>query len=158
MQLAGFVILAAVNCYLGGGKSARNVILRNAMVVGCAGKKQMKTLFEPPLARDTDPMTSHEAAEKMVKSGALSRQEQEVYSEIVLYEERIRNLRPYPENKGVTAKEIANWSGLNYWMIQRRLSGLRNKGKIERLAKDGTKWVEGKKQMIRDNSCAWRLV
>jgi len=117
-----------------------------------------KTLFEPPLARDTDPMTSHEAAEKIVKSGKLNKQEQEVYNEIVLYEERIKNLRPYSENKGVTAKEIANWSGLNYWMVQRRLSGLRNKGKIERLAKDGTKWIEGKKQMIRDGSCAWRLV
>lgn len=118
---------------------------------------EQATLFDRPLSHTTDPQTSYDAADKIVKSGKLSKQEQEVYKEIILYEERIRYLKPYPENKGITAKEIANCSDLNYWMIQRRLSGLRAKGKIERLAKGGTKWEEGKKQMIRDGSCAWRL-
>lgn len=99
----------------------------------------------PPLAHRDDTMTSFEAADKMVKSGALNRQEQQVYTEIVLYKERIRFLKNY-KDKGVTAKELAKWSGLNYWVIQRRLSGLRNKGKIERTGE------------IRDGSNAWRLV
>lgn len=112
---------------------------------------ELKTLFHK-----SDPITSKEAATKMVKSGALSRQEQEVYNEIVLYEERIKNLRPYPQNNGVTAKELSNWSGLNYWVIQRRLSGLCNKSKIERIQihtnSDGKPIYK-----TRNGSCAWRL-
>jgi len=152
------VILVVVNYYLGGEKSARNVILRNAMEDGCAGNQQMKTLFEPLLAHTNDPQTSFVAAVKIVESGALSRQEQQVYAQIVLYEERIRFLKNYKHN-GATAKELANWSGLNYWVIQRRLSGLRNKDKIERLNSKGEIYVEskGQKPMIRNGCCVWRL-
>lgn len=123
---------------------------------------EQTTLDKPkpqvPIAHRDDSQTSYDAGQKMLDSGKLQRQEKEVYKEMLLYEERIRFLKNYPKNKGVTAKEISNWSGMNYWMIQRRLCGLRSKGKIERLAKDGTKWVEGKKMMTRDGCCAYAIV
>jgi len=137
MQLVGFVILVVVNCCLGEEKSARNVVIRNAMVVGCVGKKQMKTLFEPPLARDTDPITSHEAAEKMVKSGELNRQEKWVYDTIIRY---LKYYPPLKQRKDFTTKDIANWTDRYpyykaYDICRKRFSGLRNKGKIERTGK-----------------------
>lgn len=104
-----------------------------------------------PLARDKDPMTSHLAAEKMVESGALSEQENQVFCWIVAY-------LKVNQKKDFTPKELVWWRYANkYHVIERRLSGLRNKGKIERLAEDGTKWIEGKKQMIREGCCVWRL-
>lgn len=113
---------------------------------------ETKTLFHR-----NDPETSYEAADRMVKSGALSRQEQKVYAKIVLYLDRIR----FPRNKGITAKELAHLSGLNYYTIQRRISGLRDRGKIERIqigqerigATDLFKPIYKK----RDGCCVWRL-
>lgn len=112
---------------------------------GMRAQAAVDKLCQQPLAHTNDPLASFEAGQKVVESGALSKQEQQVYAEIVLYEERIRFLKNY-KHKGVTAKELAKWSGLNYWVIQRRLSGLRTKGKIERTGD------------IRDGSNAWRLL
>jgi hypothetical protein len=98
----------------------------------------MKTLIDPPLARDTDPITSHEAADKMAKSGKLTRQEQEVYAAIKEY------LRICPYRSNFTAKDL-RIVYMDYYTAQRRLSGLYYKGKIERT---------GEK---RDGCCVWRL-
>jgi len=95
------------------------------------------TLFNIPLSHRNDPSTSHEAADKMVKSGALSRQEESVLHTI--------NSRDSYGKGDFTAKELSSWNYTNYYTIQRRLSGLHNKGKIERT---------GEK---RDGCCVWKL-
>lgn len=112
-----------------------------------------KTLFDRPLAHTNDPITSYEAGDKMVKSGALHSQEDYLYCAI---------LRIYaPINREFTAKELSDTTGINYYTIQRRLSGLRDKGKIGRVRKDGglcrgpkplTKYL-----VVRDNCCVWKL-
>lgn len=102
----------------------------------------MKTLFEQHLSHTNDPATSYAAAKEMVESGKLNRQEQEIWSAFL-------GLRGCWGWNGCTAKELARYmSGgneRNYYTIQRRLSGLHNKGKIERT---------GEK---RDGCCVWRL-
>lgn len=80
------------------------------------------------LAHKSDPQTSYDAAEKMVKSGALSRQEEQVLETIKF---RL-SFEPYTWKSDFTAKELATTSVVDYYTIQRRLSGLHNKGKIER--------------------------
>ncbi len=92
----------------------------------------MKTL---PLAHRNDPVTSYIAADKLVKSGRLSRQERRVF----------RAIEVYCCFSNFTARGLSNYCGLDYYLIQRRLSGLKNKGKIERT---------GKK---RNGQCVWRL-
>jgi hypothetical protein len=97
------------------------------------------------LCRTNNPQTSKDAAEKMVKSGALSRQEKKVYDEIVKYVQ-IR--------KQFTTKDIAlNMSKYSYWsydkcydICRKRFSGLRDRGKIE---------ITGDK---RDGCRVWRLL
>ncbi len=93
------------------------------------------------LARTKDPQTSKDAAKKMVESGALSEQEAQVFGWIKDY------LEEHPVDKDFTARELAWWRYANkYYIIQRRLSGLRRKGKIERT---------GEK---REGYCVWRLL
>lgn len=70
----------------------------------------------------------------MFKSGKLGKQEQKVYGQILFYEDRIEHLKNYKKN-GFTAKDLSNWTGLDYFIIQRRLSGLERKGKIRRTGK-----------------------
>lgn len=100
------------------------------------------------LARTNDPQTSKDAAEKMVKSGALSRQEKEVLDNIHRF---MRARAFYFEELNFTAKELYLWSGLNYHLIQRRLSGLEDKGKIDVV------W-ERLKIKRRDDCRVWRLL
>ena len=90
---------------------------------------EAKTLFHK-----SDPDTSRVAADKMIKSGKLNWQENKVWG--------------WAHHMPVefTAKELAVFSGLDYHLIQRRLSGLRNKGKIERT---------GEK---RDGCCVWKVI
>jgi len=96
----------------------------------------------PPLSHTNDPQTSFAAADKMIESGALSFQEQEVYNDI-------RHYIIDGQHKDFTPKEMAHWQTgdktENYHRIERRQSGLLNKGKIERT---------GEK---RDGCCVWRL-
>jgi len=122
----------------------------------------MKTLT--PLARDTDPITSHEAADKMVKSGELSAQEELVYDEIKGYVTRQRALN-YPDD--FTTKDIARrMSNLAYPyyyyycydICRKRFSGLHNKGKIERLNTKGELYKQGDELMRRDGCAVWRLL
>ena len=110
----------------------------------------MKSLFdiqERVICHKNDPKTSFEAAEKMVKSKKLQKQERLVYIAIQ-HLDLGNNLKEYIRTK-FTAKELADifscWDGIDYHVIQRRLSGLHRKGYIERT---------GEKR----NGCAvWRL-
>ena len=103
------------------------------------------------LARTNDPETSKAAAVMMVESGALNRQEKEVYYEIKLQKAVYKN-SDFTYKEDFTAKEIAaKWSLVDgdynqrYYTVQRRFSGLANKGKIE---------LTGAR---RDGCRAWRL-
>lgn len=88
-----------------------------------------------PLSHTKDPVTSYAAADKLVKSGKINRQENRVLQAIKIY---VRHLG----YKDFTARELAKATSkesakgtstwLDYFVIQRRLSGLRNKGRIER--------------------------
>ena len=110
-------------------------------------KPQATNLFETKLiTHKQDPETSFAAAEKMIKSGALSRQEQWVWQSI-----REFNCDYGGCVQGFTAKELLEEYGLDYHLIQRRLSGLYRKGKIERVTK-GYGFVK------RDGCCVWRIV
>jgi hypothetical protein len=96
-------------------------------------ESSIKTLFDqPPLARNTDPITSHIAADKIIESGELSAQEEMVYD----------ILKKYNNPNGFTVKEPSHYrSDSFYFMLQRRLSGLARKGCIEFLTTDG-RWVK----------------
>ena len=87
----------------------------------------MKYLFSPSLARAKDPETSHKAAEKMVVSGALNKQEKEVYNAI------LRNAIMFPD---FTTKDIAIvMLSMPYWkaydICRKRFSGIERNDKIE---------------------------
>ena len=84
------------------------------------------------LARTNSPQTSKDAAEKMVESGELSRQEKMIYEAIQDYQH---------SNDDFTTKDIAKFmeSSMYIWhedyhkayeICRRRFSGLFNKSKI----------------------------
>ena len=121
------------------------------------------------LAHTDDPQTSKDAAEKMVKSGALNRQEQWVYNLIVRYV----NSHPLDCDKNFTTKDIAHWTyavayDKAYDICRKRFSGLRDKGKIEPIPK--TVMLFGKPHKVkstktnklvyrrRDGCRVWKLL
>lgn len=69
----------------------------------------------PPLARNSDPLSSFEAAEELVESGRLGKQEQEVLAALKLH-------------PGLSSKRLAETCDLNRYTVARRLPGLRDKG------------------------------
>ena len=84
------------------------------------------------LARTENPQTSKDAAEKMVKSGALNRQEKWIYNLIMKYV----NSHPLERDKTFTTKDVAIWMlpmpyHKAYDICRKRFSGLQMKGKIE---------------------------
>lgn len=89
-----------------------------------------------PLSHTNDPATSYEAADKMVESGKLNKQEKQVHKAIL--EDCF--------GRDFTARTLAFVSGIDYFIIQRRLSGLRQKSKI---ARTGEK---------RDGCCVWKIL
>lgn len=107
----------------------------------------IKTLFDRPLSHTGDPETSYKAADRMIESGKLSRQERAVWK-VICDITTNHQLESYACSgaEDFTAKELSNWSGIDYYTIQRRLSGLRHKGKIEHT---------GEK---RNNCCVWRII
>lgn len=72
-----------------------------------------------PIARNTDPASSHAGAAKMINSGRLEGQCAQV----------LEALKRFPMH---TAKELSRDSGLDYIMIQKRLSVLEGKGLARR--------------------------
>ena len=76
-------------------------------------------LFEPPArARRTDPSTSHIAAEEVTASGRAKAQRT-----ICLYE--------VMKHPGQTAAELAEKSGLDRYMLNRRLPELREEKRLK---------------------------
>ena len=87
----------------------------------------MKYLFNPPLARAKDPITSHKAAEKMVVSGFLNKQEEQVYDAILGYD----TMFPDFTTKDIALVMLSMPYYKAYDICRKRFSGLENKGKIE---------------------------
>ena len=126
--------------------------------------KRYPFLSELPLARSNDPETSKAAAVKMVKSGALNRQEADVYNAI----------QRYRRADDFTTKEVAYWVAYigkfpyhkAYDICRKRFSGLERKGKIE-LIQTGVKVtytksipslrIEKPIYKRRDGCRVWRL-
>lgn len=81
----------------------------------------MKTLFDRPIAHTNDPQTSYDAGEKAIKSGLIE-------SEM----DRIRSaIEKHFSISDFTGKELAEKSGINYFIVYKRLSVLRSKGEIK---------------------------
>jgi hypothetical protein len=74
-------------------------------------------MMRPPIARTTDPATSHEAAEILNESG----------HRITAMEICLTAVQRYP---GLVAGEIGERTGLGHVPAQRRLSDLKNRGRI----------------------------
>lgn len=100
-----------------------------------------ETLFDAPIAHRDDPQTSYDAGDRMIELRKLQKQENEVWVTILYDYEHSGKWHGYD----FTAKEISRTYHLGYYVIQRRLSGLHRKGKIERT---------GEK---RNGCCVWRL-
>ena len=106
------------------------------------------------LSRRDNPQTSRDAAEKMVKSGELNRQEEMVYNAIIHYAKT---------HKDFTTKDIARywWSSIYYNaydICRNRFSGLRDKGKIETILIDINQKTGKGIYKRRDGCRVWRLV
>lgn len=91
-----------------------------------------RILSFPPAARSTDPGTSHQAADEITASGRRQ----------TLAEQCLEVVRTQPP--GLTAGEIGEVSGLGHDRVWRRLSDLKNQGKIE--AGEPRRW-HGKAQV-----------
>ncbi len=74
---------------------------------------QQSQLFDPsiPAARATDPQSSHEAAERVTRTGARQNQAEAV----------LEALKTYP---GSTSRELAERAGLDRHLVARRLPDL----------------------------------
>lgn len=110
------------------------------------------------LARTNDPQTSKDAAKKMVESGALNQQQQNVYNAILMWTKHADDF---------TTKDIASCiSWCNYYkaydICRKRFSGLANKGKIECIQINtdqiGAEGLFEKIYKRRDGCRVWRLV
>ena len=101
------------------------------------------------LCHRDDSDTSFDAAEKLVASGELNRQETEVW----------RWGREHQTVAGITPKELASKVASKgggsyhpiYYEIQRRLSGLEQKSKAIRFLINGT-------QLVREGCGVWRFI
>jgi len=76
-------------------------------------------LSDSPIARKTDPVSSHEAAAEVTASGARATQQAEV----------LRGVKEYP---GRTSKELAHLIGCDRYLVARRLPELARKGLVQR--------------------------
>ena len=100
------------------------------------------------LARTENPQTSKDAAERMVKSGELNRQEQNIYERILAWTRYCNDF---------TTKDIAScvaWCTYDkaYDICRKRFSGLERKGKIV------TIWTNDELWPLRRDGCrVWRL-
>jgi len=110
-------------------------------VAGMKAQAEVDKLCHQPIAHTQDPQTSFDAGQKMIDSGKMSEQEAQVFGWIEDY------LQIHPRAKDFTARELAMWRHANkYHVIQRRLSGLRVKGKIKRTSEK------------REGYCVWRIL
>ena len=102
-----------------------------------------------PLARNTDPETSHEAADNIVDSGKCHLQRVAVYN--ALKEQNAKLINPHP-----TSAELARWYGLDRYMVGRRLSDLEHMGMVEKVTIDGA--LEKRKCTVHGSrATTWRI-
>lgn len=95
----------------------------------------MKTLWSP-IAKTNDPPASYAAGDRMIRTGALSKQEREVYK-------ACKDYCVVPFHEDFTAKDIAGMLSTGktheyqeyYFKVQRRFCGLKRKCKIVRTNK-----------------------
>lgn len=79
------------------------------------------TTATPRLARRSDPSTSHAAGERLRESGKLRAQQQSVLDALTRW-------------PGSTAVELATNSGLDRYLVSRRLPELAKAGHVRRMA------------------------
>lgn len=77
------------------------------------------SLLDSPMARTTDPISSHLAADEVKQSGARAKQARAV----------LVGLRKYP---GLTSRELSLAMGADRVMVARRLPDLADAGEVER--------------------------
>lgn len=116
----------------------KKMTLFDFAVAGMKAQAEVNKLCNQPLAHTNDPITSYEAAEKMVESGNLTRQQESVLRIIQRYSRNHRDFTPLELTDG-------HRTAL-YFAIQRRKNELKNKGKIEETGE------------IREGLEVWRLV
>ena len=107
------------------------------------------------LARTNNPQTSKDAAEKMVVSGELNRQEEMIYKTIKYYTK-------IHSHKDFTTKDIATWiMSMSYYkaydICRKRFSDLEMKNKIELIRIDFDKKTLKHIYKRRDGCRVWRL-
>lgn len=95
-------------------------------------------LFDIPLARNTDPITSHDAAEHMRESGKIGEHERIV----------LELVKMFPDS---TSRELAEHTALGRHEVARRLPGLRDKGLV-------TQGEPRKCRLGRGRAVVWMLV
>ena len=76
-------------------------------------------MIDTPIARNTDPLTSHLAADHLVASGALSAQQSLAFKAVEQY-------------RGLTSLEIADKSTLCRFMLAKRLPELERTHQVRR--------------------------
>lgn len=105
---------------------------------------------ELPLARNTDPSTSHEAADNVVDSGKCHLQRVAVYNALSRQNEDA--VIPYP-----TSAELARWYNLDRYMVGRRLSDLEHLGLVEKVTTDGGSLEKRKCNVHGSRATTWKV-
>jgi hypothetical protein len=80
-----------------------------------------RALLDPPRARNTDPVASHEAAEAVATSGLANAQAERVLEAVTAH-------------PGLTSLELEAASGIDRYVLARRLPELRRRGFVVNLA------------------------
>lgn len=102
------------------------------------------TATDTPAARSTDPCTSHDAAEQHTASGNRAWQREMVRRALVVHGQG-----------GMTADELAEASGIDYYAICRRLPELRTRNQA--FVRGGTQSPEKRKNPHTGRSAmVWR--
>ena len=95
-------------------------------------------LFEYPLSRNRDPVTSFKAADKLAKSGKYLTQKEAV-------------LEALRRNNGATSAELAAYMGVDRYLTARRLPDLERDALV-------TKGLERECKVTEDACVTWWLV
>ena len=124
-------------------------------VRGARAQAEVNELCQQPLSHINDPLTSYKAAEKMVKSGELNRQEKKVWVAINDY------LYCFSKSN-FTTKDIPKMMRYYsydkaYDICRKRFSGLEMKNKIELIRIDFDKKTLKHIYKRRDGCRVWRL-
>jgi DNA-binding MarR family transcriptional regulator len=101
------------------------------------------------LARTTDPETSHEAAAELVDSGKHQIQKAKVYNAL-LWCNRAQQLAP-------TSAELARHSGLDRYLVARRLADLEKAGLVDKVRDDDGELIKRKCSVNGSRATVWRV-